>query len=665
MASTSDLTGTFLVKFGPRIKKIEVNCNITPFRSSLESTIRRAMMGDPMLKTHALKGFFLTQPDVTSNFDIEIDDSTEFWQVDTDRPIELMLHSTSNFEIPSVPPNGAQSHPNRCQSNQPAQTKAQVATVPHKVAEYLENIGMNVHITPTETPVVEALVETEAEATTPKCSSKQQRHESHQKDIILSSPPARRGKKRRSEPESPESPVGEYLEKVLKRREALKELANQLVPKEAPKLRSVTKKQEKKKGKENIERRIMPKRAAKDKPKDSTDETEPETDKAGPEESSSTGEVPQASQGPLSTNTKRVVQLRVVGNFHKLKDNRPIGKWITRSTPLPPFPKKLKQSFESGIYDTRALNKFLKDHVENVTGVTSITKGEYKILGEQVSNRFKAMKLINAEGYSLKVKKKLSDCFRNARYYPKKKARRVAKRKAKRAAAALNVSLEETLDDTAEDDAEPQDEVEPQDDADMILQKPVVNKQSVKMCITKSTKRIPFIKTHAVQVVLNKYPYLKEADLLIYEYSTRVPMPLDMLEEHYAKYIPSLSHILNEALPSHDDEQAKLMLFKKLEDYFSGGENHIPSIQFCEASNRNAVPLNSIPKGQAPALVILKDDTKLLRSATLIFDGGILTTASNPSAFDCITLLMAGYWVFDLDYPNPYKQHMESIEQKK
>lgn len=65
------------------------------------------------------------------------------------------------------------------------------------------------------------------------------------------------------------------------------------------------------------------------------------------------------------------------------------------------------------------------------------------------------------------------------------------------------------------DDMEPleKDAVEPQDDADTILQKPVVNRQSIKMCIKRSMKRIDFI-NNSVQDVQEKYPYLNEADLV-------------------------------------------------------------------------------------------------------------------------------------------------------
>lgn len=58
------------------------------------------------------------------------------------------------------------------------------------------------------------------------------------------------------------------------------------------------------------------------------------------------------------------------------------------------------------------------------------------------------------------------------------------------------------------------------DEADTILQRPVMNRQSVKMCIVASNTRIEFIKTKSVEEVLLKYPYLKEADLVSKDTST-------------------------------------------------------------------------------------------------------------------------------------------------
>lgn len=152
------------------------------------------------------------------------------------------------------------------------------------------------------------------------------------------------------------------------------------------------------------------------------------------------------------------------------------------------------------------------------------------------------------------------------------------------------------------------------DEADDILQKPVVNKTSVKMCLSSSTARIPYIKSHSVVDVLEKYPCFKEADLvrygfkiefkgclkslpffnivfwwlqLIYEYCLRIPLPLRILEENFKNSLLPLSHILDWT-ESLEDELSKITLYHKIEKFYSGGETHVPSIQFCDVGKRLA-----------------------------------------------------------------------------
>lgn len=76
---------------------------------------------------------------------------------------------------------------------------------------------------------------------------------------------------------------------------------------------------------------------------------------------------------------------------------------------------------------------------------------------------------------------------------------------------------------------------------------------------------------------------------------------------------------------------------------------------------RNAPALNNIPVGQAPAIIIALNNREM-QSVNLVFDGSILTTIESPSAFRSIALLLSGYWVFHLNYPSPYVQHLETFE---
>lgn len=72
---------------------------------------------------------------------------------------------------------------------------------------------------------------------------------------------------------------------------------------------------------------------------------------------------------------------------------------------------------------------------------------------------------------------------------------------------------------------------------------------------------------------------------LIYEYSTRIPLPLNIMQENFKRYTAPLAHIVNETLPEDDDELSKLMVYYGIEKFFTVKE-HLPSIQLCNVSTR-------------------------------------------------------------------------------
>lgn len=76
---------------------------------------------------------------------------------------------------------------------------------------------------------------------------------------------------------------------------------------------------------------------------------------------------------------------------------------------------------------------------------------------------------------------------------------------------------------------------------------------------------------------------------------------------------------------------------------------------FMQAANNTAVPLNEIPQAQAPAVVVTVNDKEVVH-ATVVFDGEILYSFNKPSAFQCIALLLAGYFIFQIAFPGPYQE---------
>lgn len=80
-----------------------------------------------------------------------------------------------------------------------------------------------------------------------------------------------------------------------------------------------------------------------------------------------------------------------------------------------------------------------------------------------------------------------------------------------------------------------------------------------------------------------------------------------------------------------------------------------------QEANGRAAPLNNIPAGQAPALVVIVNDKELV-SAVLVFDKECLYTMKKPTAFECTALLLSGYFVFQIEYPGPYVEQLHTIQ---
>ncbi|XP_034255599.1 uncharacterized protein LOC117653801 [Thrips palmi] len=421
---------TFIVKFGPRIKKVEVALEEPfSFKYVLERAIRKLMECDPFMKNRASSGFFMTQYSEQSKLSIEIDDATKYWDIDPNLPIELMLFESINFEIPTR------------KTTEPAALPTTADPITPSVLSYMDKLGLVVHhdpalVTPSPTAVTRG-AGTSTAAAAPKSTPAARAHNSRSSNtpsssktavcdsskpstsnpstsnpstsgqILYSPQPSRKKKSRVAQSDDESDGEGEYLERVLQRREQNRAVLEQLVPSDAPKLRPATRKQGKKKGKENIEPRIMPSRAAKQKVP-SANENQTGDDEEMEEQERISQEDTLINDGPIASHSgRKTVQVNVVGNFHKKKNHKLIGTVITKATPLPEFPKALKGSLERGIYNTRQMNAFLKSHVANISKDRKgqITKAEYKNLSVQVTNRFASMNFAHADTYRLKIKK--------------------------------------------------------------------------------------------------------------------------------------------------------------------------------------------------------------------------------------------------------------------
>lgn len=80
-----------------------------------------------------------------------------------------------------------------------------------------------------------------------------------------------------------------------------------------------------------------------------------------------------------------------------------------------------------------------------------------------------------------------------------------------------------------------------------------------------------------------------------------------------------------------------------------------------QVRNHTAAPLNDIPMAQAPALFVTTNDKDVV-SAVVVFDGDCLYTLSKPRAYECAALLLAGYIVYQIEYPAPYKKQLCALQ---
>ena len=71
--------------------------------------------------------------------------------------------------------------------------------------------------------------------------------------------------------------------------------------------------------------------------------------------------------------------------------------------------------------------------------------------------------------------------------------------------------------------------------------------------------------------------------------------------------------------------------------------------------------LDNIPKGQSPALIISKNDVSIV-SAIVVFNQNTLYHMTAPKAYECVVLLLAVYFVYNIGYPKVYNKTLLTLE---
>lgn len=71
--------------------------------------------------------------------------------------------------------------------------------------------------------------------------------------------------------------------------------------------------------------------------------------------------------------------------------------------------------------------------------------------------------------------------------------------------------------------------------------------------------------------------------------------------------------------------------------------------------------LQNIPSGQAPALIFTVNDKDLV-SAIVVFNKEPLYTITTPRAFECVVMLLAVYFVYNIRYADVYQKILVTLE---
>ncbi|KAK3917871.1 Thiazole synthase [Frankliniella fusca] len=316
-----------------------------------------------------------------------------------------------------------------------------------------------------------------------------------------------------------------------------------------------------------------------------------------------------------------------------------IGERLTRCMPLSPLPTLFENELKSGKFDIRKVSSFLIEHCKNIVG-RDPQRGEYGILAEQFTNKMTCLGILNAQSYQKRIQLSLSSSVRaKKRWVEGLKQLRQEKKKNKEVQLEINPNLcaaENTEEVTA----------------DARLRRPVLDKNAVKRAIISSVERIHYFKTNSVKQSMATYPYLHHCDLMIFEYATRVPIQEEDLESNFHKSVVPLAAILGKE-ETHS-ELLKLEVFQEMNNFFADDSAVVhPLLQIWDTSVKVISPLNNLPKGQAPTIVVLKAAGEL-QSVHLTFDGEKLASLTKPTAFQCIALLMSAYYVFDCEFPSAF-----------
>ncbi|XP_052129867.1 uncharacterized protein LOC113210876 isoform X2 [Frankliniella occidentalis] len=296
---------------------------------------------------------------------------------------------------------------------------------------------------------------------------------------------------------------------------------------------------------------------------------------------------------------------------------------------------------------TKAMNDFLIKHMIKQTGGTYLEKKELQIIKAQFVERLKTMEMDEdlVQFYGENIIQKLSNSTRNRNSHIRNRKPRLAA-----ARAARLLSPPQRIEEPDEDESEV---------AERLLRSPVLNKEVVKNALRKTQERESFIRANPVTETMLRYPYLSDAELLVEDYASRKSMEVIKIKMNFELDILPLATVFSkEDCPQ--SELQKLQLIKEIDTYFTQNEQDWPCIKLCY-DQCGGVPVSEIPRGQAPAIIAVTND-KDITSVHLVFNGGILISHKQPTAFLATALTLGSYYVFDINFPDAYMRLLKVLD---
>ncbi|XP_052132176.1 uncharacterized protein LOC127751919 [Frankliniella occidentalis] len=165
--------------------------------------------------------------------------------------------------------------------------------------------------------------------------------------------------------------------------------------------------------------------------------------------------------------------------------------------------------------------------------------------------------------------------------------------------------------------------------------------------------------------ILDKYPHLKTPEMMICDYLLLEDLEMDILISNFNASCTLLSRHFE---LSAEAELAKAEILMGLHDHFliKSLKKKIQPMLILK-DEREAAPHLTSSSIQAPFIVILvKQDfctgVKDIRSASLMMEGRLVNSLTNPKADQVAILLLAGYYSLNVEYPKVYADFMKSVE---